>query len=202
MLLRYTTAIGAGACVTAGLIFWMQLMIAGGDVDLPPRTTPPVWLTSRIDAPPPPREPREPPPPPEPLVAPPETTIVLTDPTTARVATDRPATPPGPPSPSGHMGGRQGPWINDSDHMLLARIEPTYPQRALIRGTEGSVVVEFTITKSGSVTDVRIVASTDPVFEPAAAAAIGKTRYRPRIVDGAPVETRGVTTEIEFRLEN
>jgi protein TonB len=86
--------------------------------------------------------------------------------------------------------------------MLLARIEPSYPQRALILGTEGSVVVEFTITSIGTVADVRVVESTDTVFEQAAVTAIGKTRYRPRIVDGSPVETRGVTTEIEFRLED
>lgn len=202
MLLRYATSIGAGAVVTAGLIFWMQLLIADGDVELPPRTSPPIWLVARIDPPTPPREPRKPPPPPEPQVAPPETNVVLKDPTTARVAPVRPATPPGPPSPSGGMGGRQGPWINDSGHMLLARIEPNYPQRALIQAIEGSVVVEFTITRMGTVTDIRIVESTDPVFEQAAVTAIGKTRYRPRIVDGTPAETRGVTTEIEFRLEN
>lgn len=201
MLLRYATSIGAGIVVTAGLIFWMQFMIADGDVELPPRTTPPVWLLTRVDPTPPP-EPRTPPAPPEPLTTPPTTTFPVSDPTIARVAPVRPATPPGPPSPPGHMGGRPGPWIDDAGPMLLARIEPNYPQRALIHEIEGSVVVEFTITTIGTVTDVRIVESTDTVFEQAAVTAIGKTRYRPRIVDGTPVETRGVTTEIEFRLEN
>jgi protein TonB len=201
MLLRYTTSIGAGAFVTAGLIFWMQSMIADGDVELPPRTTPPVWLSTRVDPTPPP-EPRTPPPPPEPLTTPPTTTFPVTDPTIARVAPVRPVTPPGPPSPSGHMGGRPGPWIDDAGPMLLARIEPNYPHRALILELEGSVVVEFTITKRGMVADVRVVESTHTMFEQAAAVAIAKSRYRPRIVDGAPVETRGVTTEIEFRLED
>jgi protein TonB len=201
MLLRYASSIGAGAVVTAGLIFWMQFMIADGDVALPPRTSPPVWLISKVIPPPPPTR-RTPPPPPEPLTAPPTTSFPLTGPTTARVAPDRPVTPPGPPSPSGRMGGRPGPWIDDAGHLLLGRIAPNYPHRALVHELEGSVVVKFTVTTQGTVTDIRIVESTHSVFEQAAIAAVVKSRYRPRIVDGFPVETRGVTTEIEFKLED
>jgi protein TonB len=100
------------------------------------------------------------------------------------------------------VDGRQGPWISDAGHSLLARIEPNYPHRALVRELEGSVIVEFTITRHGTVTDIRVVESTNPVFEPSAVSAVARTRYRPRVVDGAPVESRGVTTEIVFELEN
>jgi protein TonB len=100
------------------------------------------------------------------------------------------------------MGGRPGPWIDDAGAMLLARIEPNYLQRAVIRELEGSVIVEFTITKHGTVADIRVIESTHAMFEQAAVAAISKSRYRPRIVDGSAVETHGITTEIEFRLED
>jgi protein TonB len=89
----------------------------------------------------------------------------------------------------------------DTDVLPLVRIPPDYPPRALSRGIEGWVRVQFTITETGSVKDAIVVAA-DPerVFDEAALAAIARWRYNPRVVDGAPVERVGVQTEIRFEL--
>ena len=90
---------------------------------------------------------------------------------------------------------------SDTDVLPLVRIPPDYPPRALSRGIEGWVAVQFTITETGSVRDAFVVAA-DPerVFDEAALAAIARWRYNPRIVDGVPVERVGVQTRIEFQL--
>lgn len=90
---------------------------------------------------------------------------------------------------------------SDSDVLPLVRIPPDYPPRALSRGIQGWVRVQFTITETGSVKDAIVVAA-DPanVFNDAALAAIARWRYNPRVVNGQAVERVGVQTEIRFEL--
>jgi len=89
----------------------------------------------------------------------------------------------------------------DTDVLPLVRIPPDYPPRALSRGIEGWVRVQFTISINGSVKDAIVVAAEPPnVFDQAALAAIARWRYNPRIVNGEPVERVGVQTEIRFEL--
>jgi protein TonB len=90
---------------------------------------------------------------------------------------------------------------SDTDVLPLVRIPPDYPPRALSRGIEGWVRVQFTISVNGSVKDAIVVAA-DPegVFDQAALNAIARWRYNPRIVNGEAVERVGVQTEIRFEL--
>lgn len=202
MVARIAGSIGAGALVTAALIWWMQLMIEHGDHEsLVPGPHPSLVLVRTPESPPERTRP-EPPPRPQPRTFPPETEIVFTDPTTGPTLPDGPVTPPGPPSPPTGYGGRSGPWISDRDLLPLAQITPTYPASAIRRELEGHVIVEFTVTKRGDVANARVIQSTDPTFERQALAAVERSKYRPRIVDGAPVDVAGVTTRVEFRLED
>lgn len=91
---------------------------------------------------------------------------------------------------------------SDRDVIPLVRINPDYPQRALSRGIEGWVLVQFTITAAGTVKDAKIVDS-DPknIFDDSALRAIARWRYNPKILDGAAVERVGVQTKITFQLE-
>lgn len=83
----------------------------------------------------------------------------------------------------------------------LVRIEPQIPRRAAIQGIEGWVRVRFTIRADGSVTNARVVESRPGrVFDRAALKAIERWRFRPRMVDGRPVE-RQATQKFEFQLE-
>jgi protein TonB len=89
----------------------------------------------------------------------------------------------------------------DHEPIPVVRIDPDYPLRALRKGTEGWVKVQFSITATGMVGDAIVVAS-DPenVFEAAALKAVGRWRYDPKVVNGVPVERPGVQTLIWFRL--
>ncbi len=89
----------------------------------------------------------------------------------------------------------------DADYMPLVKVAPIYPRRAAARGLAGWVLVRFTVTSAGSVKDVEVLESTDPIFERAAAQAALKFKYKPRIVDGEPVEVTGVLHYIRFDVE-
>lgn len=91
---------------------------------------------------------------------------------------------------------------SDTDVIPLVRIAPEYPPRALRRGIEGWVQVQFTITPTGAVTDAKVVAAEPPnLFDEAALRSIARWRYNPKIEDGVAVERVGVQTVIRFVLE-
>lgn len=90
----------------------------------------------------------------------------------------------------------------DTDVIPLVRIAPQYPPRALRRGIEGWVLVQFTITETGAVKDP-IVIQADPegLFEDAALEAIARWRYNPKVEGGVAVARVGVQTRITFAFE-
>lgn len=91
---------------------------------------------------------------------------------------------------------------SDRDVIPLVRVNPDYPQRALSRGLEGWVQVQFTITPAGTVKDAIVVAAEPAdVFNEAALKAIERWRYNPKVENGASVERVGVQTRIVFQLE-
>ena len=80
---------------------------------------------------------------------------------------------------------------------------PEYPQRALARGVEGWVLVQFTISAAGGVWNPRVVNADPPgVFDAAALRAVMRYRYRPQIVAGVPTPTPGMLLRIYFELED
>ena len=91
----------------------------------------------------------------------------------------------------------------DGDYLPIVKIAPIYPSRALERETEGWVLLEFTVTATGAVKDV-VVLECEPstVFNSAAIKAALKFKYKPRIVNGEPIEVRGVLFRIDFSLED
>ena len=91
---------------------------------------------------------------------------------------------------------------SDRDTIPLVRVPPDYPPRALNRGLEGWVQVQFTITGTGSVKDAVVVKSSSKVFEEAAIKSILRWRYNPKIENGVAVDRVGVQTIIRFTLEN
>jgi periplasmic protein TonB len=91
--------------------------------------------------------------------------------------------------------------VADGDLLPIVRVAPMFPPRAAARGIEGYVVVEYTVTRAGSVTDIVVVESSNSIFERPALEAAGKFRYRPRVVDGQPVAVQGVRTMMSFVLE-
>jgi periplasmic protein TonB len=91
---------------------------------------------------------------------------------------------------------------SDRDVIPLVRIAPDYPPRALSRGLEGWVQVQFTITPTGTVKDAKVVtAEPKSIFDDAALKAIARWRYNPKVEGGVAVERVGVQTIIRFQLE-
>ena len=91
---------------------------------------------------------------------------------------------------------------SDRDVIPLVRINPDYPPRALSRGLEGWVQVQFTITPTGTVANA-VVVNAEPknIFDDAALKAIARWRYNPKVEGGVAVERVGVQTIIRFQLE-
>ena len=78
---------------------------------------------------------------------------------------------------------------------------PLYPREAATQGlADGFVDVAFTVTRTGSTRDVRVVESSARVFESSAIEAAESLKYKPRLTNGKPVETP-VQRRIEFRME-
>ena len=89
----------------------------------------------------------------------------------------------------------------DRELELLVADPPTFPREAIsLELSNGFVDLEFTVTRTGSTRDVRVVESSESVFESSAIEAAKLLRYKPRLTDGKPVETP-VQHRIEFRIE-
>ncbi len=91
--------------------------------------------------------------------------------------------------------------VSDGEYLPIVKVAPIYPARAASRGLEGYVILEFTVTRAGTVRDVFVVESTSSIFERAATTAAYKFKYKPRVIDGEPVEVPGVRNKITFVLE-
>ncbi|WP_428820102.1 TonB family protein [Microbulbifer sp. MCCC 1A16149] len=108
-----------------------------------------------------------------------------------------------PPAPTQR---KYDPTLVSAEPLPIYKPAPRYPRRALARGIEGYVVVEFTISPSGSVKNPRVVggytAAGEPteVFNSAALNAVERFKYRPTIVEGQAVERHNVRNRITFRL--
>lgn len=88
-------------------------------------------------------------------------------------------------------------------YLPINKVEPVYPPRALKRGIEGYVIVEFTVTKEGRTKDIHVVeASHTAIFDRAALQAAAKFRYKPMVINGKTVEVPGVLNKITFAIED
>jgi protein TonB len=200
MLGRYAFSIVVGIVVTLSLLFLMQVLIATGKQALTkPRDRAKLEFVrvKRNEAlntedftpekpPKPPETPPETPPQDMDNIDPTAPTISVAPPTVAAETS---------------IGGPGGMNIAEGDYLPIVRVAPVYPARALSRGLEGYVDMAFTVTTTGTVKDPVVVFSTSSLFERAAIRAVLKFKYKPRVVDGVPVEVPNVKTRITFKIE-
>ena len=99
------------------------------------------------------------------------------------------------------VGGPGGMNVAEGDYLPIVRVAPVYPARALSRGIEGYVDMGFTVTTTGTVKDPVVLFSTSSLFDRAATRAVLKFKYKPRVVDGVPVDVPNVKTRITFKIE-
>ena len=200
MIGRYAFAIVTGTLVTLSLLFIMHLLIEFGESAITEEREGHTLDFVRIKR----NEnlntrditPEKPPKPPE---VPPEIPPQDLDPVDPNAPTINIA----PPTVASDIdiGGPGAMNIAEGDYLPIVRVAPVYPARALSRGIEGYVDMSFTVTTTGTVTDPIVVFSTSSLFERAASRAVLKFKYKPRVVDGLPVEVSGVKTRITFKIE-
>ncbi|MTI63284.1 energy transducer TonB [Methylophaga sp.] len=219
--MRLAIGIILALLVNFGLFVLMQNMISNKEVDrqvtedirlldfvrLKREETPPETKQRELPKKPPP--PEEPPPPPEtpapqtdkpeppkPQLDVPQIDVPMNI-TGGPYLGDFAKAPKAAPAPAPQPV--QGPII-DNEVVPLVRIPPQYPRVAARRGIEGVVTVQFIITKDGTVRDAKVIkAEPSNVFNDEAIEAVLKWKFKPKLVEGQPVE-RQATQEIEFKL--
>lgn len=197
-LSRFAAAIGIGAAVTFGLLFVMQYMITSGQNALSEEGAFRIVDFVRVERNEVVEEKKEKPDkPPEPEQAPemPEPQIGNFD-SAIRIAMVAP-----PVSMNSNIGGL-GFGVSDGEYLPIVKVAPVYPPRAAARGLEGYVIVQYTVTTTGDTRDVQVIESTSSLFDRAAVDSASKYKYKPRVIDGTPVEVAGVSTRIIFELED
>ncbi|MEO6817733.1 MAG: energy transducer TonB [Edaphobacter sp.] len=82
--------------------------------------------------------------------------------------------------------------------MLIAPIQPIYPEIARATRVEGTVVVEATISRAGTIESLHVV-SGPAMLRVAALDAIRSARYQPYRLNGSPTEVQ-TTISVNFRM--
>jgi protein TonB len=198
MIVRYIIGVTLGAVITAALFFLMQWLIHtdgtaitdgpdGRVLDFV-RVEQEEELQTKI------RKPQPPPPPDEP---PPDAPDPTFDSNVDAIGVD-----------IGGVGmdvnldisGGDG-FSSDGEYLPIVKVAPVYPRRALTRGLEGYVLLEFTVTKLGTVENPVVVEADPPgIFDTAAINAALKFKYKPKVVNGEPIDVGGVRNLITFEL--
>lgn len=99
------------------------------------------------------------------------------------------------------VGGVGGGGSSDRGVTPMVRIEPQYPRKAAMEGTEGWVRLQFDITEMGTVDNIQVLEANPPrVFDSSARQALLKWRYKPQTEEGKPVRLNGQKVQLDFSL--
>ena len=204
--MRYLSAMILGVIISLALFFLMQALIDSGEQDYRASNEGQIMEFIRIKddenlsfkdrvKPKKPTPPKEPPPPPKLIVE------KQAKPTVNKIKIeipniDLPTIAGGGP----FLGNWQGNPLAEGDVLPIVRIDPQWPREALAKGIEGYVVVEVTIASDGSVRGASIIESVPKrMFDRNVIRAVLKWKFKPRIINGVPVERKAVQT-LEFKI--
>lgn len=82
--------------------------------------------------------------------------------------------------------------------LLVGKVIPVYPPLARAMGMEGTVVLQATISKTGTIENLRVVSGPE-LLQKAALDAVSRWRYRPYLLNGEPVEVE-TTINVNFTM--
>lgn len=198
MIVRYVIGVGLAAVVTFGLFYLMQWLIQTDGAQLEEgadgRILDFVRVEQEQELQTKNRKPEPPPPPDEP---PPDMPDPSFDSNVESIGMDIGAANMDANLDISGNGG----FSADGEYLPIVKVAPVYPRRALTRGIEGYVLLEFTVTKSGQVQDPVVVEADPPgIFDRAAMQAALKFKYKPKVVNGEPIDVSGVRNLITFEL--
>ena len=201
MFTRLLTAVVIAGIITTALFYGMQALIKSGDSAITDptqgsvldfiRLKPEETVQKKDRKPKKPPQPQEPPPPMEQ----PQMSPDIAD--AGDAGFDFSA------DVSGDMALQSGLALEsgDGEYLPIVKVSPVYPRRALQRGIEGYVIVEFVVDKTGAVkSPIVIEANPEGLFDRAALDAALKFKYKPRVVNGEATEVSGVQNRITFEI--
>ena len=82
--------------------------------------------------------------------------------------------------------------------MLISKVQPVYPPIAKAARVSGTVVLQATISKTGSIENLRVI-SGPAMLQQAAMDAVKTWRYKPYLLNNEPVEVE-TTVNVIFSL--
>jgi protein TonB len=93
--------------------------------------------------------------------------------------------------------------VGEGDYLPIVKVAPIYPQRALSRGIEGYCVVQYTVTRQGTIRDPFVIEDqcTSLMFHRPSLQAALKFKYKPRVIDGQAVDVPGVQNKFTYVIE-
>jgi len=211
-VLKVIFSVSLSTCATLGLLFVMQTLIEGGEkaltkvdsisiVDIVRVKQDPELLIKqrKLEKPPPPDD--LPPTPPKQF----DITINESSYTLAGLDLKQEVNI-----------GKMDYGLSDGEYLPIVKVQPGYPMRALAKGMIGWVLVEFTVTDQGSVESPLVISNCarisitkddetcedrpNKIFDQVALKASLKFKYKPKTIDGRPIDTMGVQNLFTFVL--
>ncbi len=200
-LVRMVIGIVLGLVVTAGLFWFMQYLIATADRGLNEDKSGHLIDFVRLK-----RDesierrqlkPKKPPPPEAPPPQPPTPQLDNLNPNAEKIAISA-----APVETDIEMSGGFSLGVGEGDYLPIVKVAPIYPQRALSRSVEGFCVVQYTVTKNGTIREPFVVEDqcTSSLFHKASVQAAMKFKYKPRVLDGQAVEVPGVQNKFTYEI--
>ena len=94
-----------------------------------------------------------------------------------------------------------GKGVQDSDVSPLFRVEPVYPRKARLQGTEGFVLLQFDITETGQVDNISVIQASPPhIFNVSAIRALRKWKYKAKREGGKAVRQKSLKVRLKFQI--
>jgi protein TonB len=191
-----------GIVITAALFWFMQYLIETADRELNEGASTNLVDFVRLK-----RDesiqrrqlkPKKPPPPDAPPPQPPTPQLDNLNPNAEKIAISA-----APVETDIEMSGGFSLGVGEGDYLPIVKVAPIYPQRALSRGIEGFCVVQYTVTRQGTIRDPFVIEDqcTSSLFHRASIQAAMKFKYKPRVIDGQAVEVPGVQNKFTYVIE-
>ena len=200
-IVRLATGIVLGLVVTAGLFWMMQYLIDTADRELNESASGHLLDFVRLKR----NEeierrqlkPKKPPPPDTPPPQPPTPQLEDLNPNAEKIAISAV-----PVETDIEMSGGFSLGVGEGDYLPIVKVAPIYPARALSRGIEGFCVVQYTVTRNGTIRDPVVIENmcTSSLFQNASLQAAHKFKYKPRVIDGQAVEVPGVQNKFTYEI--
>jgi periplasmic protein TonB len=84
-----------------------------------------------------------------------------------------------------------------AERNILKKVQPKYPSEARKQHVQGSVLIQVLISKTGEVTNPKVI-SGDELLAPSAVEAVTQWKYKPYTLNGQPIE---VETQIIINFQ-